>query len=170
MRSLLLFLIYLLHLILSIISSFFIVFEIGSVFMILLLNGFHLISPHVLNRSPSKIPLHLFQIFLVVYLKVSSLTHFFTLFIQPYSALSSPRTQPIITSMSMIPSYTSLSLLQIGTIMKFCRQMRNWHTPTIKFALLAFYGEFTNKTKTKQHTKQRFLYMNSCPIRRSIIQ
>ena len=128
--------------------------------MVLLLNGFHLILPPVLNQSPSKIPLHLFQICLVVYFKVRSLTHFFTLFIQPSLALSSPRTQPIITSMSMIPSYTSLSLLQIGTIMKFCRQMRNWHMPPIKFALLAFCGEFTNKTKTKQHTKQRFLYMN----------
>ena len=41
---------------------------------------------------------------------------------------------------------------------------------SIKFALLAFFGDFTNKTKQKQNTKQRFLYMNSCPIRRSIIQ
>ena len=43
---------------------------------------------------------------------------------------------------------------------------------SIKFALLAFSGDFTNKTKTKQNTKQRFLYMNSCPIRcsTSIIQ
>ena len=71
MRSLLLFfLIYLLPLILSIVSSFFIVFKIGLVFMVLLLTGFHLILPHVLRQSPSKISLHLSQIFLVVYLKV----------------------------------------------------------------------------------------------------
>ena len=81
MRSLLLFfLIYLLPSILSIIPSFFIVFNIGLVFMVLLLTGFHLISPHVLKQSPSKIPLHLSQIFLVVYLKVPSLAHFFSLF------------------------------------------------------------------------------------------
>ena len=48
MRSLLLFfLIYLLPLILSIIPSFFIVFNIGLVFMVLLLTGFHCISPSV---------------------------------------------------------------------------------------------------------------------------
>ena len=59
MRSLLLFfLIYLLPSILSIIPSF-IVFNIGLVFMVLLLTGSHLISPHVLKQSPSKIPLHL---------------------------------------------------------------------------------------------------------------
>ena len=80
MRSLLLFfLIYLLPSILLIIPSFFIVFNIGLVFMVLLLTGFHLISPHVLKQSPSKIPLHLSQIFLVVYLKVPSLAHFWTL-------------------------------------------------------------------------------------------
>ena len=39
-----------------------------------------------------------------------------------------------------------------------------------QIALLAFSGDFANKTKTKQNTKQRFLDMNSCPIRRSIIQ
>ena len=40
---------------------------------------------------------------------------------------------------------------------------------SIKFALLAFFGETNNKTKTKQNTKQRFLYMNSCQIQRLII-
>ena len=80
MRSLLLFfLAYLLPLILSIIPSFFIVFKIGLVFMALLLTGFHLILPHVLGQSPSKIPLHPSQIFLV-YLKVPSLAYFFSLF------------------------------------------------------------------------------------------
>ena len=70
--------------------SFFIVFNIGLVFMALLLTVFHLILPCVLRQSPSKIPLHLSQIFLVVYLKVPS-AHFFSLFIQLLLALSSPR-------------------------------------------------------------------------------
>ena len=114
MRSLLLFfLIYLLPSILLIIPSFFIVFNIGLVFMVLLLTGFHLILLHVLRQSPSKIPLHLSQIFLVVYLKVPSLAHFFSLFIQLLLALSSPRTQSNTTSMLMTPSCTFLSLLQI---------------------------------------------------------
>ena len=114
MRSLLLFfLIYLLPLILSIIPSFFIVFNIGLVFMVLLLTGFHLISPHVLRQSPSKIPLHLSQIFLVVYLEVPSLAHFFSLFIQLLLALSYQRIQSNTTSMLMTPSCTFLSLLQI---------------------------------------------------------
>ena len=98
---------------LSIISSLIIIFEIGSVFMALLLTGFHLILPHVLRQSTSKIPLHFSQIFLVEYLKVPTLTHFFTIFIQSLLALSSPRTQPNTTFMSMTPSYTSLSLIQI---------------------------------------------------------
>ena len=113
MRSLLLFfLIYLLPSILSIIPSSFIVFNIGLVFMVLLLTGSHLISPHVLKQSPSKIPLHLSQIFLVVYLKVPSLAHFFSLFIQLLLALSSRRTQSSTTFMLMIPNCTFLSLLQ----------------------------------------------------------
>ena len=61
--SLKFFLIYLLPLILSIIPSFFIVFNIGLVFIALLLTGFHLILPHVLRQSPSKIPLHLSETF-----------------------------------------------------------------------------------------------------------
>ena len=81
-RSLLLFFsIYLLPLILSIIPSFFIVFESGSVFMALLLTGFHLISPHFLRRNLcSKFNFIFFQIFLVVYLKVPSLLRYFTHF------------------------------------------------------------------------------------------
>ena len=114
MRSLLLFfLTYLLPLILSIIPSFFIVFKIGLVSMVLLMNGFHLILPHVLRQSPSKIPLHLSQIYLVVYLKVLALAHFFSLSIQPPLDLSPPRTRPNTTSMLMKPSYISLSILQI---------------------------------------------------------
>ena len=114
MRSLLLFfLIYLLPSILSIIPFFFIVFNIGLVFMVLLLTGFHLSSPHVLRQSPSKIPLYFSQIFLVVYLKVPSLAHFFSLSIQILLALSSQRTQSNTTSMLMTPSCTFLLLLQI---------------------------------------------------------
>ena len=81
--------------------------------MVLLLTGFHFISPHVLRQSPSKIPLHLSQIFLVVYLKVPSLAHLFSLFIQLLLALSSQRTQLNTTSMLITPSCTFLSLLQI---------------------------------------------------------
>ena len=114
MRSLLLFfLTYLLLLILLIIPSFFIVFNIGLVFKVLLLTGSHPILPHVLKQSPSKIPLHLSQIFLVVYLKVPSLAHFFSLFIQLLLALSSLRTLSNTTSMLMTPSCTFLSLLRI---------------------------------------------------------
>ena len=51
------------------------------------------------------------QIFLVVYLKVPSLTHFFILFTQFPFTLSSPRTQPIYTtSISMTPSYRYISV------------------------------------------------------------
>ena len=114
MRSLLLFfLIYLLPSIVSIILSFFIVFNIGLVFEVLLLTGFHLILPYVLKLSSFKIPLHLSQIFLVVYLKVPSLAHFFSLFIQLLFALSSLRFQLNTTSMLMTPSCTFLSLLRI---------------------------------------------------------
>ena len=77
--------------------------------MVLLLIGFHLILPHVLRQSPSKIPLHLSQIFLVVYLKVPPLAHFFSLFIQLLLALSSPRTQSNTTSMLMTPSLLYIS-------------------------------------------------------------
>ena len=107
------FLIYLLPSILSIIPSFFIVFNIGLVFKVLLLTGFHLILPHDLKQSPSKIPLHLFQIFLLVYLKVPSLAHFFSLFIQLLLALSFLKTQPNTISMLMTPSCTFFSLLRI---------------------------------------------------------
>ena len=105
---LLFFLIYLLRLILSIIPSFFYIFEIGSVFMALFLTGLHLILPRVLRQSPSKNPLHLSQIFLVMYLKVPPMTHFFTLFKQPLFAQSLPRTQPNTTSKLMTPIYRSL--------------------------------------------------------------
>ena len=72
--------------------------------MVFLSTGFHLILPHVLKQCPSKILLHLSQIFLVVYLKVPSLAHFYLLFIPLLLVLSSPGTQSNITSMLMTPS------------------------------------------------------------------
>ena len=69
--------------------------------------------PWIRHWSPSKIPLHLSQIFLVVYLKVPSLAHLFSLFIQLLLALSSQRTESNTTSMLMTPICTLLSLLQI---------------------------------------------------------
>ena len=83
------------------------------VFILSYLMFSHLILPHVLKQSPFKIPLHLSQIFLVVYLKVLSLAQFFSRFIQLPLALSSQRTQSNTTSMLMTPSCTFLSLLQI---------------------------------------------------------
>ena len=65
------------------------------------------------SQTASKIPLHLSQIFLVVYLEVPSLAHFFSLFILLLLALSSLRTQSNTTSMLMTPSCTFLSLLRI---------------------------------------------------------
>ena len=54
----------------------------------------------------------IYSIFLVVYLKVPSFAHFFSLFIQLLLALSSQRTQSSTTFMLMIPNCTFLSLLQ----------------------------------------------------------
>ena len=56
----------------------------------------------------------------MVYLKVPSLAHFFSLFIQLLLALSSQRTQSNTTSMLMIPSCTFLSLLQIQLLHLKC--------------------------------------------------
>ena len=43
-------------------------------------------------------------------------------------------------------------------------------TRLYKIVLLAFSGDFANKTKTKHKTTISVHVMNSCPIRRSIIQ
>ena len=73
---------YLLPLILSIIPSFLLVFKIGSVLMVCLLIGSHLISHFALRLSQSMIPSLHFLLFPVVYPKVPYLAHFFSLSIQ----------------------------------------------------------------------------------------
>ena len=73
---------YLLHLILFIISSFSLVFKIGSVLMVFLLIGSHLISPLALRQSQSMIPSLHSLLSPVVYPKVPYLVHSFSLSIQ----------------------------------------------------------------------------------------
>ena len=70
---------YLLPLILSIIPSFLLVFKIGSVLMVCLLIGSHLISHSALRLSQSMIPSLHFLLFPVVYPKVPYLAHSFSL-------------------------------------------------------------------------------------------
>jgi len=110
MSLILFFLIYLLPLILSIIPSFFIVFEIGSVFIALLLTSFPLILPHVLRQSPSKIPLHLSQIYLVVYLKVPSLINFFTIHTTPFGSVISKNSTKYYLNVDDTQLYISYTL------------------------------------------------------------
>ena len=73
---------YLLSLILSIIPSFLLVFKIGSVLMVCLLIGSHLISHFALRLSQSMIPSLHSLLFLVVYPKVPYLARSFSLSIQ----------------------------------------------------------------------------------------
>ena len=74
---------YLLLLILSIIPSFLLVFKIGSVLMVCLLIGFHLISHFALRLSQSMIPsLHSLLFPVVYYPKVPYLAHSFSLSIE----------------------------------------------------------------------------------------
>ena len=73
---------YLLPLILSIIPSFLLVFKIGSVLMVCLLIGSHLISHFALRLSQSMIPSLHSLLFPVVYPKVPYLVHSFSLSIQ----------------------------------------------------------------------------------------
>ena len=68
---------YLLPLILSIIPSFLLVFKIGSVLMVCLLIGSHLISHFALRQSQSMIPSPHSLLFRVVYPKVPYLAHSF---------------------------------------------------------------------------------------------
>ena len=70
---------YLLPLILSIIPSFLLVFKIGSVLMVCLLIGSHLISHFALRQSQSMIPSLHSLLFPVVYPKVPYLAHSFSL-------------------------------------------------------------------------------------------
>ena len=73
---------YLLPLILSIIPSFSLVFKIGSVLMVFLLIGSHLISHLAPRQSRSMIPSLHSLLFPVVYPKVPYLAHSFSLSIQ----------------------------------------------------------------------------------------
>ena len=86
-----------------------------SLWLVLILS--HLTFSSSLNP---KFHFHLSQIFLVVYLKVPSLAHSFSLFIQLLLALSSQRTQSNTTSMLKTPSCTFLSLLQIQLLHLKC--------------------------------------------------
>ena len=94
----------------------------------LLLTGFHLISPHVLRQSPSKIPLHLSQIFLVVYLKVPSLAHFFSLFIQLLLALSSQELNQIPPLCWWHPAVHFFHSFKFNFFSRNALQYFLWHT------------------------------------------
>ena len=104
---------YLLPLILSIIPSFLLVFKIGSVLMVCLLIGSHLISHFALRLSQSMIPSLHFLLFPVVYPKVPYLAHSFSLSIQLLLARWSQKIPSNIICTLMTPSCTSLSLLQL---------------------------------------------------------
>ena len=107
------FLTYLLPSILSIIPSFLLVFKIGSVLMVCLLIGSHLISHFALRQSQSMIPSLHSLLFLVVYPKVPYLAHSFSLSMQLLLARWSQKIPSNIMYTLMTPSCTSLSLLQI---------------------------------------------------------
>ena len=104
---------YLLPSILSIIPSSLLVFKIGSVLMVCLLIGSHLISHFALSQSQSMISSLHTLLFPVVYPKVSYLAHSFLLSIQLLSARWSQKIPSNIICTLMTPSCTSLSLLQI---------------------------------------------------------
>ena len=104
---------YLLPLILLIIPSFLLVFKIGSVLMVCLLIGSHLISHFALRQSQSMIPSPHSLLFRVVYPKVPYLAHSFSLSIQLLLVRWSQKIPSNIISTLMTPSCTSLSLLQM---------------------------------------------------------
>ena len=74
--------------------------------MVLLLTGFHLISPHVLKQSPSKFHFIFLKSFLWCTSRFRPWPTSFHLFIQLLLALSSQRTQSSTTFMLMIPNCT----------------------------------------------------------------
>ena len=80
---------YLLPSILSIIPSFLLVFKIGSVLMVCLLIGSHLISHFALRQSQSMIPSLHSLLFPVVYPKVLYLAHSFSLYTTPLGSVIS---------------------------------------------------------------------------------
>ena len=104
---------YLLPSILSIISSFLLVFKIGSVLMVCLLIGSHLISHFALGQSQSMIPSLHSLLFPVVYPKVPYFAHSFSFSIQLLLARWSQKIPSNIICTLMTPSCTSLLLLQI---------------------------------------------------------
>ena len=103
---------YLLPLILSILPSL-LVFKIGSVLMVFLLIGSHLISHLALRQSQSMIPSLHSLLFPVVYPKVPYWAHSFSLSILLLLAWLSQKIPSNIICTLMTPSCTSLSLLQI---------------------------------------------------------
>ena len=105
--------IYLLLLLLLIIPSFSLVFEIDLVLMVFCLIGSHLISHLALRQSQSMIPNLHSLLFPVVYPKIPYLAHFFLLSILLLLARWSQKIPSNTICTLMTPSCTSLSLLQI---------------------------------------------------------
>ena len=115
---------YLLPLILSIIPSFLLVFKIGSVLMVCLLIGSHLISHLAIRQSQSMIPSLHSLLFPVVYPKVPYLAHSFSLSIHYTTPLGS-----VISKNSLkYHWYADDTQLQLFHSYKFCSF--SWNTTT----------------------------------------
>ena len=120
---------YLLLLILWIIPSFSLFFEIGLVLMVFLLIGSHLIYHLALKQSHSMIPSLHSLLFHMVYPKIPFLAHCFSLYI----LLILVRWSPKISQLSFVrwwypaEQWTSLSLLQI--LLYFLKHHHfHWHS------------------------------------------
>ena len=120
---------YLLLLILSIIPSFSLVFEIGLVLMVFRLIGSHLISHLALKQSRSMIPSLHSLLSPVVYPKVPYLAHSFLLSILLLLSRWSQTIPSNTINTLMTPSCTSLSHLQILLyLLKHLYQHFHWHS------------------------------------------